>query len=88
MSDLICPHCHTEVPHGATVCRGCQAEVEYGVPGGVLIFLLIVAIIAGIATRNMMLGGWILFIIILIGGGITFNKLFSNRISFKRHYRS
>ncbi len=30
MSDLICPHCRETVTHGATVCRGCQAEIVYG----------------------------------------------------------
>ena len=28
-----CPHCLSEIPHGAHVCRGCQAEVKYGTPG-------------------------------------------------------
>ena len=26
---LTCPFCHTEVPNGAVVCRGCQAEIDY-----------------------------------------------------------
>ena len=27
---ITCPHCFGEVPYGAKVCRGCQAEIEYG----------------------------------------------------------
>jgi len=27
---LICPYCHTRVPHGAVVCRGCGAQARYG----------------------------------------------------------
>jgi hypothetical protein len=27
---LICPYCHTTVPHGAVVCRGCGAQARYG----------------------------------------------------------
>lgn len=27
---LQCPHCGTTVTHGFTVCRGCGAEVQYG----------------------------------------------------------
>ena len=34
MSHIICTHCMTAVPHGATVCRGCKAEIEYGVSQG------------------------------------------------------
>ena len=31
MPHLTCPHCHNdEVPIGASVCRGCHAEVHYG----------------------------------------------------------
>ncbi|MGA9579942.1 MAG: hypothetical protein WBV90_20190, partial [Terrimicrobiaceae bacterium] len=28
--DLKCPHCHTPVSHGASVCCGCGAEVVRG----------------------------------------------------------
>ena len=31
MPHLTCPHCHNdEVPIGASVCRGCHAEVHDG----------------------------------------------------------
>ena len=29
-SMLICPYCHTRVPHGAVVCRGCGAQAQHG----------------------------------------------------------
>ncbi len=25
-----CPHCLSEIPYEANVCRGCQAEIKYG----------------------------------------------------------
>ena len=31
---MICPHCRQDIPYGATVCWGCQAEVRYGIPSG------------------------------------------------------
>ncbi len=84
MSDLICSHCHTELPHNANVCRGCQAEVEYGVPSSSFVFLLIIAIITGITTRNMTLGGWVALTTVLVGGSVALSMLFADRIAFKR----
>jgi hypothetical protein len=84
MSDLTCPHCHTNLPHNANTCSGCQAAVEYGVPGSAFILLLATAIFTGIATRNMSLGGWFALTTILVGGSIVLNILFANRIAFKR----
>lgn len=40
-----CPHCHTLVPSAATVCTGCQAEVDYGVPKWLFWFNVIAAIV-------------------------------------------
>jgi hypothetical protein len=88
MEDLICPHCHTRVSHGAKVCTGCQAEVEYGSPAWAIIFLFLIAVIIGLFTRNSILGGWIIFWAILVGGGFACSKLFTNRISFKRIYKT
>jgi hypothetical protein len=31
-STVSCPHCLNDVPKGALVCRGCQAELTYGPP--------------------------------------------------------
>ncbi|WP_162085402.1 hypothetical protein [Sulfuriferula nivalis] len=84
MSDLTCPHCHTELPHSANTCHGCQAEVEYGVPSSAFILLLITAIFIGVATRNMSLGGWVALTAILVCGSVALTSLFANRIAFKR----
>lgn len=32
MEDLSCPFCHQDVPNGAFVCTGCQAEIDYNKP--------------------------------------------------------
>ena len=32
MEDLSCPFCHKDVPNGAFVCTGCQAEIGYNEP--------------------------------------------------------
>ncbi len=29
---ITCPHCRSEIPLGANVCRGCQAEITYRTP--------------------------------------------------------
>ena len=29
MSMMTCPHCHSEIPQGASVCSGCQAKIKY-----------------------------------------------------------
>ncbi|EEP7800063.1 hypothetical protein HCK70_002164 [Salmonella enterica] len=38
---ITCPHCRSEIPHGANVCRGCQAEISYGTSGFMMLVLLI-----------------------------------------------
>ena len=45
---LICPHCHEQVPDGASVCRGCGAEARYGCsePGCACFISLVVGIAA------------------------------------------
>lgn len=53
-STMTCPHCHTEVPYGATVCRGCQAEVDYVPPGSVYVGSIIGAlIVAWMVSRSL-----------------------------------
>ena len=32
MSSITCPHCHANIPMGATACTGCQGDVVYGTP--------------------------------------------------------
>jgi hypothetical protein len=55
MSAIQCPHCHTAVPTGATVCTGCHGEVVYGIPTEVRKALMIVGGLVGAY------GGWTLF---------------------------
>lgn len=91
MPTVICPHCHTEVPHGARVCRGCQAEVEYGTPPAALLFVLLVAFFAAWKTGSVLdssVAGWIVFALLLGGGIYGCLRLFKNRVSFKRIYRT
>lgn len=45
---MTCPHCHTQVSHGAKVCRGCQAEIEYGTPNFIASIFFILSIIIGV----------------------------------------
>ncbi|HEY0232785.1 MAG TPA: hypothetical protein VGC55_16170 [Dokdonella sp.] len=90
MHGSVCPHCHTSVPTGATVCTGCQAEVEYGAPSAALVLVILVAgfiaYSAGHATHVAI--GWAVFVVIAGGGLYGCSQLFKNRVSFKRIYRT
>lgn len=93
MSDLVCPHCHGDVPRGARVCRGCQAEIEYGAPPFLFLIVLIVSIILGVKTsgsvpESLSFFGWIVGVGAFIAGSIALTKLFEDRVSFKRIYRT
>jgi hypothetical protein len=88
---LICPHCRVNAPIGATVCRGCQAEIEYGPPRLAYISLLLVSIHSGFKVHQILLFnlpylGWIIGIVIFIAGSVFLEKLFATRIVFKRGY--
>ena len=90
MSELLCPHCRSEVPYGAKVCRGCQAEIEYGCPP-VLFFILVAACgFLGSKVADFMptIFGWATFIGGVIAGGIFLSKVFSERVVFKRLYKT
>jgi len=50
VSHIICTHCMTAVPHGATVCRGCKAEVEYGVSQGMCTVLSVASALLGLVV--------------------------------------
>ncbi|WP_156521191.1 hypothetical protein [Halothiobacillus diazotrophicus] len=90
MENHVCPHCRTEVPQGANVCTGCQAEIEYGTPNAAFIAVFLAAALLGgwIGTNVNSTVGWIAFAIILVGGLIGCFKLFTNRVSFKRIYKT
>jgi hypothetical protein len=101
MKKLICPHCHARVPNGATVCRGCKAEIEYGTPGGAQ---LVPWVLSAIATYLVLyvLHAWLhvssiivfwivglaFFIGVLGWVGLVLEKRYANRVVFHRFYRT
>ena len=90
-SALICPHCHGEVPYGARVCRGYQAEVEYGIP--LEMVMLIYFIFLGLSIVLAIYFGSFLVGIVAFIAGIYFlqspiDRKFKNRIVFKRRYKT
>lgn len=44
---ITCPHCLSDIPHGASVCCGCKAEVEYGTPNSVFVYLFLISATIG-----------------------------------------
>lgn len=93
MSNLSCPHCRGNVPRGATVCRGCQAEIEYGVPPPAYLVVAIVSGIVGFKTSSIVpeslsFLGWVVGIGAFIGGSLLMSKFFGDRVNFKRIYKT
>jgi hypothetical protein len=88
--ELICPHCHGNVSYGANVCRGCQAEVEYGTPRFVMVIVMIFSVFIGVKTASALADwlGWIVGIAIFFAGVFAANTLFRERVNFKRLYRT
>ncbi|BBH46896.1 hypothetical protein KU43P_33730 [Pseudomonas sp. KU43P] len=98
-STVTCPHCMNAVPWGASVCRGCQAEISYGTPRGVAVFFLIVCVVAGwwaakgvhtfITTNSTVL--WIVFGAVFLATGYGARKVcksyYHGRTNFRRYYR-
>jgi hypothetical protein len=93
MSQLECPHCFNQVPWGAKVCRGCQAEVEYGVPAAYGLLSIGLSVFGGyqvsfLAPESWPYPGWISGVSILVFMSIIGNKIFKNRSNFKRNYKT
>ncbi len=93
MSDLVCPHCHGEVPRGATVCRGCQAEIEYGSPPAAFLVIAIASAFlgfktSGIVPESLHFLAWVIGIGAFVVGCVLLNKMFGDRVIFKRNYRT
>jgi len=99
--NLTCPHCHARVPRGATVCRGCKAELEYGTPAWLYLFPFVIATFAApytvafayrwlhIRSENVcLIIGLTTFIGVMGYLCSLLNKLFSNRVVFRRFYRT
>jgi hypothetical protein len=90
MSNVIsCPHCHGEIPKGATVCRGCQAEIEYGAPWWANIGAVLVGAWAWASTirysPNVAIGVGIVVAIALL---FFVSWVFRKRIVIRRVYRT
>ncbi|CAM7676798.1 MULTISPECIES: hypothetical protein [Enterobacterales] len=86
-----CPHCKSEIPHGANVCRGCQAEISYGPSGFSYAITLIVPIVCGYFLAKKVdaeLLKWVLFFVAavplwwLLGKYLLVRK--ADRINFER----
>ncbi|WP_025903372.1 zinc ribbon domain-containing protein [Tatumella sp. UCD-D_suzukii] len=90
---MICPHCKSEIPHGANVCRGCQAEIRYGTPGlfmlaGFILPLLATSWILNALRTHSTFVMWFIGLPLTVIGWLFFyklsQKLFSRRIHFSR----
>ncbi|RLA07830.1 MAG: hypothetical protein DRQ51_04695 [Gammaproteobacteria bacterium] len=94
MSDLICPHCTKEAPHGAKVCQGCQAEIHYGEPPRILMLLLrIVSVVLAIVLAiNFSSDIWYMGVIVAVGGYFAGRALlrvkYADEIDFLRIYKT
>lgn len=94
MPNLVCSHCRTDVPRGASVCTGCQAEVEYGSPGSLYVAALAAAAFVGfeasrVLPESMRLAGWgIVGVIAFAALCFAIEKACANRVVFKRIYRT
>lgn len=93
MNDLLCPHCRNNVPRGATVCSGCQAEIEYGAPPIVFLISLVVSFAMGMETsrivpESLSFLSWVVGVGIFVAGLVGAARIFRNRVIFKRIYRT
>lgn len=75
------------------MCRGCQAEIEYGTPG--FAHLVVLAISAfllfkvhGALPESISFIGWIVGGAALVGGEILLSKMYKDRVNFKRVYKT
>jgi len=99
MKTINCPHCHARVPHGATVCRGCKAEFEYGAPGFPTFLLWVIALAVSIAipgwlskfsffSTGFLWGtGFVIFSCLIGWGSGWIDKLYRDRVVSHRFYR-
>ncbi len=81
--NLTCPHCYGNVPYGAKVCRGCQAEIEYGAPRSLYSVLLIASTYLGLSFLS-----WVVGIGVFIVSSILLEIIFKDRVAFNREYKT
>lgn len=86
MSDrfVVCPHCRTHVPHGATVCTGCHSRVQYGPPPIAVPAALVLSAIAGTKMGATFVPwlGWATFFLCTVALLAGAAHLFKDRIVF------
>lgn len=93
MNELTCPHCRSNIPYGAKVCKGCQAEIDYGTPPFAYLVLIAASIYAGMKTSSILSGNlsfisWGVGMAVFVGGIILLTKIFKNRVNFSREYKT
>ncbi|MBL1321039.1 MAG: hypothetical protein COA63_008280 [Methylophaga sp.] len=90
MKELKCPHCHETVSIGATVCKGCQAEIEYGTPIFIVLIIFLISVFLGVAASDLGNSylGWGVGVVVLVSLFVGSEKIFSNRVKFKRIYKT
>ena len=93
MSDLVCPPCRGTIPRSASVCSGCQAEIEYGAPSFAFLVAAVVSAvlgfkISGVVPHSLSFLSWVVGIGCFVSGSVLLGKMFRNRVNFKRIYRT
>lgn len=98
MNEFVCPYCKSTAIRGDKVCRGCQAEIQYGAPSYAILSVYVLAVIAALVAGNLIsdaissslhtLAGWMagaaIFVAVFAGGNHLLEKKLRNRIAFKR----
>ena len=82
---LECPHCLGNVPMSALVCRGCKAEIKYGVPGWAYVVLFVLVFFVAINVHGIF--SWPIVIGVFVLGRMCIKKTFAGRVVFIRQYR-
>jgi hypothetical protein len=71
----ICPFCHTEIPNGAVVCRGCGANKRPAAQRQLLMVSAVLAIVSLFIMMNFIfVVGVVIFVVSAILGVIIYNK--------------
>jgi amino acid transporter len=91
----------SNVPVGARVCRGCQAEIDYGTPLYAVGILAVLTLIAGLFVIRFVHNAlaitnttflWIVFCTTVVAGAVLSVKVckrrYKNKSRFKRIYKT
>ena len=81
---ITCRFCHTQISNGATVCTGCQAEVEYGPDFKVAAFAGLALGLLMSSSRNW--SGTAFIVGFVAGFGLVAYRQ-KDRINIKRAYK-